>query len=281
MSAPRIRRYDPTKGHPPGGDALGTRAVRLLTRWPAAYGLLGACLLQICAAGASADEFRTPSISAVRVEWRAVLDQLRAEINTQPAIASAFTLASQRRAPGWDPRSTPALVQFLRSWLARLPVPEVTQDEEGEEEELYPDPTPEQEELLEALRPVCHLFSLLQAAVGTRLPGGRQPDPKIAAVARGQTDDDDGYDEAWWHYGDPRSKTPDLRESIWGEGLLTEIPIVNGSRVMLLWPPIMQSRTWGSGFFGPHLQALPANVVVEEELSPESAREWSQALGIR
>jgi len=28
-----------------------------------------------------ADEFRTPSISAVRVEWRAVLDQLRSEIN--------------------------------------------------------------------------------------------------------------------------------------------------------------------------------------------------------
>jgi murein DD-endopeptidase MepM/ murein hydrolase activator NlpD len=101
----------------------------LLTRWPAAYGLLGACLLQICAAGASADEFRTPSISAVRVEWRAVLDQLRAEINTQPAIASAFTLASQRRAPGWDPRSTPALVQLnaitspFFPGIGRSPVP--------------------------------------------------------------------------------------------------------------------------------------------------------------
>ena len=79
---------------------MGMRAVRLLTRWLAAL-----CLLSVCAIGASADEFRTPSISAIRVEWRAALDQLRSEINTQPAIASAFTFASQRRVPRWDPRA--------------------------------------------------------------------------------------------------------------------------------------------------------------------------------
>ncbi len=44
--------------------------------------------------------------------------------------------------------------------------------------------------------------------------------------------------------------------------------------------PIMQSRSWDRGFFGPHPQALPANVVVEEELSGGSAREWLEALGI-
>ena len=100
------------------------KAVRLLTRWLAAF-----FLLQGCAAGALAEEFRTPSISAVRVEWRAVLDQLRAEISIQPAIASAFTFASQRRAPGWDPRSTPALVQLnamtspIFAGIGRSPVP--------------------------------------------------------------------------------------------------------------------------------------------------------------
>jgi len=78
---------------------------------------------------ASADEFRTPSISVVRVEWRAVLDQLRAEINAQPAIASAFTFSGQRRVPGWDPRSTPALVQLnavtssFFAGIGRSPVP--------------------------------------------------------------------------------------------------------------------------------------------------------------
>ena len=85
------------------------KAVRLLTRWLAAFCLLATSPLQICA---SAEEFRTPSISAVRVEWRAVQDQLRAEISSQPSIASAFTFASQRRAPNWDPRSRPALVQL-------------------------------------------------------------------------------------------------------------------------------------------------------------------------
>ena len=54
-------------------------AVRLLGRWLAAL-----CLLAAGVAGAAAEEFRTPSITAVRVEWRAVLDQLRTEIATQP-----------------------------------------------------------------------------------------------------------------------------------------------------------------------------------------------------
>ncbi|MBR1193538.1 M23 family peptidase [Bradyrhizobium sp. AUGA SZCCT0160] len=101
---------------------MGTKAVRLLSRWLAAFYLLPAV-------GAFADEFRTPSISAVRVEWRAVLDQFRSEINTEPAVASAFTFASQRRAPRWDPRSMPALVQLnaitspVFPGIGRSPVP--------------------------------------------------------------------------------------------------------------------------------------------------------------
>jgi hypothetical protein len=76
-----------------------------------------------------ADEFRTPSISAVRVEWRAVFDQLRSEIGTQPAVASAFTFSGQRRLPASDPRSTPALVQLnavtseIFTGIGQSPVP--------------------------------------------------------------------------------------------------------------------------------------------------------------
>lgn len=61
---------------------------------------------------AAADEFRTPAVSAVRIEWRAALDQLRSEINTRPAIASHFTFAGQRRLPAYDPRTMPALLQL-------------------------------------------------------------------------------------------------------------------------------------------------------------------------
>jgi murein DD-endopeptidase MepM/ murein hydrolase activator NlpD len=93
-------------------------------RWLAAL-----CLLPAGVTVAAADEFRTPSISAVRVEWRAVVDQLRTEIGTRPAIASRFTFAGQRRVPAWDPRSTPALVQLnainapLFNGIGRSPVP--------------------------------------------------------------------------------------------------------------------------------------------------------------
>jgi murein DD-endopeptidase MepM/ murein hydrolase activator NlpD len=92
--------------------------------------VLAAFLLHLAGIGlVSAEEFRTPSISAVRVEWRAVVDQLRAEISTQPAVASAFTFASQRRVPAYDPRSTPALVQLnahtapIFDGIGRSPIP--------------------------------------------------------------------------------------------------------------------------------------------------------------
>jgi murein DD-endopeptidase MepM/ murein hydrolase activator NlpD len=90
-----------------------------------------ACLLALIAGNAclAADEFRTPAISSVRVEWRAVLDALRSEISTQPPVASAFTFAGQRRVWPSDPRSTPALVQLnavtsqIFNGIGRSPVP--------------------------------------------------------------------------------------------------------------------------------------------------------------
>jgi hypothetical protein len=91
-----------------------------------------ACLLVSSFTGTGwllADEFRTPAISAVHVDWRAVLDQLRTEIGTQPAIASDFTFSGQRRLPASDPRSTPALVQLnaltsqIFTGIGRSPVP--------------------------------------------------------------------------------------------------------------------------------------------------------------
>jgi murein DD-endopeptidase MepM/ murein hydrolase activator NlpD len=103
---------------------LGTKAVRYVAR------LMAICALLIASTAVlSADEFRTPSISAVRVEWRAVLDQLRSEINAQPAVAPAFALSGQRRLPAFDSRSTPALVQLnavtsqFFTGIDRSPVP--------------------------------------------------------------------------------------------------------------------------------------------------------------
>ncbi|MEA2894390.1 MAG: hypothetical protein QOJ84_5 [Bradyrhizobium sp.] len=98
--------------------------------FPSGAGLL-ACLLAFVAGNAclAADEFRTPAISSVRVEWRAALDALRSEIGTQPQVASAFTFSGQRRVWPSDPRSTPALVQLnavtspMFAGIGRSPVP--------------------------------------------------------------------------------------------------------------------------------------------------------------
>lgn len=124
-----------------------------------------------------------------------------------------------------------------------------------------------------------HLFSLLQTAVGTRVPGGRDPDETIAWVARGKSSEP-VTDFAWWHYGNPESATAELRASIWGEGLVREIPRVKGEQVILLWPPLLQKREWDAGFLGPHLEAMPADAVVERMLSATETGEWLEALGI-
>ena len=86
---------------------MNRMAVRLLRRWLAVL-----CLLAAGLAGAAAEEFRTPSISAVRVEWRAVVDQFRTEIGTRQAIASRFTFAGQRRVPGDGGRNVALPVKF-------------------------------------------------------------------------------------------------------------------------------------------------------------------------
>ena len=92
--------------------------------------LLAAFFLFLAGTAApTADEFHTPAVTAVRVEWHGVLDQLRSETTTQPAVASAFTFSAPRRLPAFDPRSMPALVQLnavtsqIFTGIGRSPVP--------------------------------------------------------------------------------------------------------------------------------------------------------------
>jgi hypothetical protein len=109
---------------PLGGDASGTKAVR-----SAAQLLASLVFLVAGTVVPIADEFRTAAITAVRVEWRAALDQFRSEISTRPAVASAFTFSGQRRLPAFDSRTTPALVQLnavtspIFTGIGRSPVP--------------------------------------------------------------------------------------------------------------------------------------------------------------
>src|SRR3982074_3192063 len=94
-----------------------------------AHTLTALLLLIAGPAALRADEFRTPAISAVRVEWRAALDQLRSEIASRPMVATEFTFSGHRHVPAFDPRSMPALVQTnavtskIFAGIGRSPVP--------------------------------------------------------------------------------------------------------------------------------------------------------------
>ena len=124
-----------------------------------------------------------------------------------------------------------------------------------------------------------HLFSLIQTAVGTSIPGGRTPDETIARVARGKSSEAI-TDEAWWLYGSARSSTADESAAIAGESCVSEIPRVEGEPVLLLWPSVRQAPSWDSGLFGPHLEAMPADASVERMLTPDETRAWLEKLGV-
>lgn len=91
--------------------------------------VLLASLSLLIAAPLTADEFRSPSLTALRVDWRAALDQLRGEIKSHPQIAGDFIFAPRRSVPRYDPRAMPALVQLnaissrFFTGIARSPVP--------------------------------------------------------------------------------------------------------------------------------------------------------------
>jgi murein DD-endopeptidase MepM/ murein hydrolase activator NlpD len=93
---------------------LGGRAFRFIACLLASFALIGGG-----AGPLAAEEFHTPAISVVRVDWRAALDQLRSELGATPAVAADFVFVSRRRLPAFDPRSRPALVQ-LNAVTSRL-----------------------------------------------------------------------------------------------------------------------------------------------------------------
>lgn len=107
---------------PPGGETVGRKGFCFVSLFLALLSLPFATPL-------AADEFRSPSLTALRVDWRAALDQLRTEINGRPQVAGDFIFVPRRSVPRFDPRAMPALVQLnavssqFFTGIARSPVP--------------------------------------------------------------------------------------------------------------------------------------------------------------
>lgn len=128
-----------------------------------------------------------------------------------------------------------------------------------------------------------HLFSLLQCAIGKKLPGGQHPKAAIAKAAKGEAYSESA-DRAWWHFGIPSPK-PDIAQMVFGEASVDSIPTVTGpdgvsEQVMVLWPTILKERSWGSGFFGPTIEASKPSVEMVEELAKDVAKQWIDSVGI-
>lgn len=68
--------------------------------------------------------------------------------------------------------------------------------------------------------------------------------------------------------------------SINGEGLVSEIPVIDGVPVMLLWPLASSSEGWTESAFIPYIASMPASVDLEDELSAEEADAWLKRLGV-
>ncbi|MGE0489785.1 MAG: hypothetical protein AB7S38_11310 [Vulcanimicrobiota bacterium] len=124
----------------------------------------------------------------------------------------------------------------------------------------------------------AHLFTLLQAALEQRMPGARTTDPHIVAVARGESRDSELMDTAWWHFGQADCPTAELGASVWAEAAPDSISWIDDHQVMLLWPAILGSRSWNTGFFGPYLEAAPPQVRVENWLAEGEVAGWRERL---
>lgn len=125
-----------------------------------------------------------------------------------------------------------------------------------------------------------HLFTLLQGALGNKMPGGRKAAERALAVALGD-EYEKVHDQAWWHFGQGTSASPELATMVFGEATLESIEKVDGVQVLLLWPPILESRSWDGGFFSPYLAAAPPSVRIVAELDNMEIEKWRKRLKLK
>ncbi len=124
-----------------------------------------------------------------------------------------------------------------------------------------------------------HLFTLLQGTLADVMPEANNVSDDLTAIARGEQEGD-VHDVALWHYGQGNVPEPAIAASVWGEMSPKEILRVDGSQVLLLWPPILESRSWNSGFFVPFLAASPPNVELTNILSAAEIEQWWSRLDL-
>lgn len=121
-----------------------------------------------------------------------------------------------------------------------------------------------------------HLFTLLQGAL-TDFPGALKSTKQVLAAAKGESFDDVS-DNAWWHFGQGNVPEADIGGSVFGEASPDSISRDDDQQVMLLWPPILQGRSWNSGFFAPVLSSALPSVKKLNDLTSDEIAQWREKL---
>ncbi len=110
------------------------------------------------------------------------------------------------------------------------------------------------------------LQTLLAGALVGRAGGlpGTPPDPRVLASFTDSDVADAPTVTAWWNLVDPRG------EWIWNEGVPADIPLFDGTRVVVL-DPLPYARSWNAGRQFP---LMTAKLTVVTEHPPEQLSTW-------
>jgi hypothetical protein len=109
------------------------------------------------------------------------------------------------------------------------------------------------------------LHTLLGGALIGRELDGMPPDPRlIRCMSSGEVEPGTPPVVGWWDLVDGHGAT------IWNEGVPADIPVIGGTRVVVLDPPAYE-RSWSAGRLFP---SMPGRLTVETAYRPEDLDGW-------
>jgi hypothetical protein len=138
---------------------------------------------------------------------------------------------------------------------------------------------------MEVVRNAAHLFALLEDTLvgdpGLGLLTGPRTDPKVAAIARGEADVEEGvvfavgchYEYGWGLRPEAAARASGLHPAVAAmigvETAVSDLPEFRGRPVILMRPAMLKSRACDLGFFSRLHEALRSRVTVVRQLSAE------------
>jgi hypothetical protein len=133
---------------------------------------------------------------------------------------------------------------------------------------------------LTAVRNNFHLFTLLQDAL---LPGDPRLQKLAVSIAKGERMLSDVSPSEWAEFGEHDTARWSFRPWlappndpacwIWGESKPTEIPMLDGERIVLL-GPLDSPRSWEIAYFVPLHSALRSSVRIEAVVRADEYESW-------